>query len=497
MLFRVVKNLPSVVAPNTCYLLEDDWDDYSFQTKFILFYYDATQAQKRIGPVKIMQLGQEKGRVKINQKFEALDNSYCSLGQEQSYYEEIRDLPEKIKSDILIALRDCIYDSNIYRNFKNDIAMRASLLRVLSYDQIFPLFKSILDNYAKPTPYHFSFWIDENTENGINIVVKPFSNPPTNVHVLIGRNGVGKTRLLSGIADKITENKKDNDFSLSGKIIFHNIKQDRWLENTQEDRFANLVTIAFSPFDMFTPIAKDHIKGNTRYDYVGLKKTHEPNQHKTFDELNAEFTESLDICLSGQRKERWINAIKTLSTDPIFADHDIQNLSDSKKDITRIFSKLSSGHKIILLSITKLVELVEEKTLILIDEPENHLHPPLLSSYIRALSDLLIQRNGVALIATHSPVILQEVPRSCVTIIDKFGSEYSFRKPDIETFGESIGTLTREVFKLEIIDSNYHKLIDQLLISLTYEELLEKLNNSIGSEGRTLARAIIASKKSA
>ncbi len=58
------------------------------------------------------------------------------------------------------------------------------------------------------------------------------------------------------------------------------------------------------------------------------------------------------------------------------------------------FDRLSSGHAIVLLTITRLVELVEERSLVLIDEPEGgHLHPPLLSAFVRALSDLLVQRN--------------------------------------------------------------------------------------------------------
>lgn len=40
-----------------------------------------------------------------------------------------------------------------------------------------------------------------------------------------------------------------------------------------------------------------------------------------------------------------------------------------------------------LLSITKLVEFVEERSLVLMDEPEAHLHLPLLSAFVRALSD--------------------------------------------------------------------------------------------------------------
>jgi predicted ATP-dependent endonuclease of OLD family len=70
---------------------------------------------------------------------------------------------------------------------------------------------------------------------------------------------------------------------------------------------------------------------------------------------------------------------------------------------------------------TRLIELVDERTLILLDEPESHLHPPLLSAFIRALSDLLVKRNGVAVIATHSPVVLQEVPKSCAWKLRRSG----------------------------------------------------------------------------
>ena len=73
--------------------------------------------------------------------------------------------------------------------------------------------------------------------------------------------------------------------------------------------------------------------------------------------------------------------------------------------------------------IAKLIELVEEKTLVLMDEPEEHLHPPLVAAFIRALSNLLTYRNGVGIVATHSPVIVQEVPKKCVWILRRSGDE--------------------------------------------------------------------------
>nr|WP_279487084.1 AAA family ATPase [Aeromonas veronii] len=113
-----------------------------------------------------------------------------------------------------------------------------------------------------------------------------------------------------------------------------------------------------------------------------------------------------------------MKAINTLESDENFAQMNLQELassSESNFETTALkkIQLMSSGHAIVLLTITRLVATVEEKTLVLIDEPESHLHPPLLSAFIRALSELLYDRNGVSIIATHSPVVLQEIPKSC------------------------------------------------------------------------------------
>jgi ATPase subunit of ABC transporter with duplicated ATPase domains len=143
-----------------------------------------------------------------------------------------------------------------------------------------------------------------------------------------------------------------------------------------------------------------------------------------------------------------------------------------------------------LLAITRLVEFVEEESLVLIDEPEGHLHPPLLAAFIRALSDLLTNRNGVAIIATHSPVVLQEVPRSCVWKLNRAGREVRADRPELETFGENVGILTREVFGLEVTQTGFHKLITEKSLGRTYEDVLALFGSQLGAEGRGLARAL-------
>ncbi|MEO1254486.1 MAG: AAA family ATPase, partial [Bacteroidota bacterium] len=178
------------------------------------------------------------------------------------------------------------------------------------------------------------------------------------------------------------------------------------------------------------------------------------------------------------------------NSDPIFKEY---NLSDNSLDeLVQIYNELSSGHKIVLLTVTKLVELVDDKTLVLLDEPETHLHPPLLSSFMKSISDLMIKRNAVAIIATHSPVVLQEVPKSCVTIVNRFNTKYTVYRPSIETYGETISRLTREIFQLEVLDSGFYKTIsDYLKQNPSYDNLVDEFDEQLGSEAKILARSIL------
>ena len=108
------------------------------------------------------------------------------------------------------------------------------------------------------------------------------------------------------------------------------------------------------------------------------------------------------------------------------------------------------------------------------------------------MSELLIDRNGVALIATHSPVILQEVPKSCVWKINRNGKEVRNTRLEIESFGATIGALTREVFGLEVRQSGFHKmLIDEVESGLSYNEIVEKFNNELGDEAKILLRTLL------
>ena len=88
------------------------------------------------------------------------------------------------------------------------------------------------------------------------------------------------------------------------------------------------------------------------------------------------------------------------------------------------------------------------------------MHPPLISAYLRAMSWLLIDRNAIGILTTHSPIILQEVPKSCVWKILRRGDVFNALRLETETFGENISLLNYEVFNLTASNSSFIDLLE-------------------------------------
>ena len=276
-----------------------------------------------------------------------------------------------------------------------------------------------------------------------------------------------------------------------------------------ERLFANLVSVTFSAFDPFGPLPTRQDKSSgVQYAYIGLRCTGlredgKPHPPRTPDQLSSVFGRSVWLCRQGARVSRWRRALEMLEADPIFKDAEVASLADQdlpekefRARARSLFGKLSSGHKIVLLTTTCLVETVEERTLVLLDEPEAHLHPPLLSAFVRALSDLLINRNGVGIRATHSPVVLQEVPKSCVWKVRRTNARVEADRPEIETFGENVGILTREIFGLEVTDSGFHRMLrDAVAKGDDYDDVVGRFDGELGGEAKAIIRALIAARQ--
>jgi hypothetical protein len=92
-------------------------------------------------------------------------------------------------------------------------------------------------------------------------------------------------------------------------------------------------------------------------------------------------------------------------------------------------------------------------------------------------------------------VVLQEIPRKCVTVLRRSGSRQAVDHPRIETFGENISTLTRDVFGLEVTRSGFHqRILDEIDGETTFEDLEDSFDGQLGSEARAVALAAIANR---
>jgi len=426
---------------DACFLVRDNWDDYGFKTSCSLVYFTSEGERLDVGEVKVMTAGLRSGYPDLPESFESLDPTYASLGQDQSYYENMLTIPELQRLAILAGLRDVLWDSGIRQRFATERAYEDSLTRSVGEMKLQKQIE-VIHERARNTRFEFSYSFPGHVGE-VEFVVDPESRPPSNIHVVIGRNGVGKTRLLASLSSLLL-NGRDRR---RGRLTFANVDDDADIS----DQFANLVTVAFSAFDAFEPPARressrarDRTTGTRSglsHDYVGMKKWvrrrgERLTANKSDADLLDDFLESTLQCLRSSRRPRWHEAMGILESDPVFSDLRLRELAELPVDeqetaIRAVFGPASSGHKIVLLTISRLVELVSERTLVLVDEPEAHLHPPLVMALIRALSGLLAHRNGVAILATHSPVVVQEVPRSCVTLMFRTGDDVSVERPQM------------------------------------------------------------------
>lgn len=493
-------------AAAKAYLKTDGWDDwFKFSTLYSLFVFDEDGEKHLIGGVKIGQfnMADDQRRPNIPDRFDALDDSFFSLGQDDSYYDYLNRLGAATRDRVLRGLRDVALNTELFERALEEKVTGTSLLRSVDRSTVTGQFHRMALGGARLTNYEFSYRARPRSRRSeplkLDFTVVPESYPPTNVHVLIGRNGVGKTTLLNDMAQAIVDANADE--TKVGAFFAE-------LEDLDQPQFTSLVSVTFSAFDPFAPLPTRQDKSaGVRYAYIGLKhvepgKDGRPKPPKSPDALSSDFGSSVLICRQGARVSRWRRALEMLQADPIFNDAEVSSLArtgveveDVKVEARQLFKKLSSGHKIVLLTVTRLVETVEEKTLVLLDEPEAHLHPPLLSAFIRALSDLLINRNGVALIATHSPVVLQEVPQSCVWMIRRAGTRAVAERPEIQTFGENVGLLTREVFGLEVTQSGFHKMLRDVVAELpTYNRVVHRFNSELGDEARAIVQGLLAAR---
>jgi hypothetical protein len=268
--------------------------------------------------------------------------------------------------------------------------------------------------------------------------------------------------------------------------------------------FKTVVVVSYSAFDTFvipgrTEVEKEKLQESGElfgYVYCGLRERSDddlPNGDQTYRlrtpaEIEGEFLSALGRVREANRLEVLQEVLKPLLRDPSFQRIGLTQLYADRDDdyLAELFRDLSSGHKVVLKIVTELTAHISgsEPTLVLIDEPETHLHPPLLAAFLKSVRACLETFDGYAVIATHSPVVLQETPARYVQVLRRAADQNRMVAPSIETFAESIGVITQEVFNLGDGSTDWHETL-RVLARQPLDEIEELFDRKLGFAARS------------
>lgn len=122
---------------------------------------------------------------------------------------------------------------------------------------------------------------------------------------------------------------------------------------------------------------------------------------------------------------------------------------------------------------------IETGSLVLMDEPETHLHPNLISDFVNLLDYLLENTGSHAILATHSAFITREIPKQQVHVFQvEDRNRISISNPRLRTFGATVDTIAQFVFDEDIEASLTDKIFDRIK-ELDLEQIERELRNEI------------------
>lgn len=451
--------------PSFVLAFNDGWNDFTKKTEFHLFFYKSQHDWDKVGTVKIMSDDESSNVIdRIPNKFYSLDPEFCSLGQSQLYYSKLKDFFQNEFTSVVYALNDAAFNTDILDKFESTYTFINSLIRYDENERLLREIKYILAGYDMANLYHFKyeFW-PKFSEESIKIDFSFDSNIQlaNRIYAIIGKNGVGKTQLITSLPTDISEKKEENFFP-------------------RAPLFSKVITVSYSIFDKFDIPRKS---AGFNYVYCGLRN--EEKEQLSQQSLLLRFHKSWKNVEKIGRMEKW-KGILTNFLEPELVDSFIIPKTNEEgkqtgftvdiKQFNKIKDKFSSGQSIILYIITEIVSNIRYDSLLLYDEPETHLHPNAISQLMNTIYKLVTDFKSYCILATHSPLIIRELLSRNVYVMSREENIASIRRIGIESFGENLSTLTEEVFGNKDIPKNYKLVLRQLVSSnLNFDEIVNLL----------------------
>lgn len=435
---------PGAELPCIVYLV-DNWDDYNFKTLYHLCLFEKGADKVKLGDVKILQVSDKS--TKIPDSFSSLDPEFFSLGQDLKYYENMRKHLSKTHRKVLDALNDVVVKPQLLEEIETSSGFRNSLIRF--NDAKLALRDGLATLEGRPLEKGYKFVYSGKIPGAeadvpMDVHLQPDDPVPGRIFAIIGRNGVGKTQYLAQLA---------RDLATTKRVSRETANQVDSAFKPARPLFSRVIALSFSAFDKFQRPEPEKFFS---YIYCGVRDDSGGLSRRA---LEAKHLDYLKRIVEQDREDHWeqhVANVMSVSKETVSITRHIEEL---EKNLT---PSMSSGQSILAYFISAALAYLKEGSLVIFDEPEIHLHPNAVALLMQTLQALLQEFNSYAIIATHSPVVIQEVPRKRVIRFEREGNITTSHPLGHESFGENIAELTRMVFETVEIPNFYKKTLQAL-----------------------------------
>lgn len=451
------------VFPSVQLVYDDGWNDYGYYTRFVMYYYRAQGDYAFIGDVRILKGENSDTFDAIEKTFTTLGQDSCSLGFDKDYYVNMHNCLGEQKWPILKAMRDVACYPLLRSQFENNEIYYTSLLRdegrdMLEYGIYYAMGRSLQDSFS--FQYRFKPEYSEQRYPITFDFTPGRKNDYLKIYGIIGENGVGKTTFLRKLP-KALSRRNQEDFE--GQLPL----------------YSKIIAVSFSPFDIFADL-----KPSPWFNYVYCGLMDEVGKVKDVTEVRKTLIEQFVRINEQSLGNDWKEAMEEVMDNEELnllseVDGDMKVLL--KDDFTvDILMSFSSGQRNMLLSMSSIISNIGPHSLLLIDEPEQHMHPNGITAIMRSLFFLVRKFNSYAIITTHSPLVIRELVGDRVYVMRRSGKILDVSKIPIESFGEDVSVLIDRIFDNYGEQKKFVSFINQWAkeSNATIETIAEKIENN-------------------
>ena len=190
-----------------------------------------------------------------------------------------------------------------------------------------------------------------------------------------------------------------------------------------------------------------------------------------------------------------IESVTKLIVEGLGNDVEVNN-----EGLLNLCRNASSGETMYLYSISAIMSKIRSDSLIIMDEPEQHLHPRAITALMHSLYDILEKYKSYGLISTHSPYVIRELVSPNVMIFKRHENELSVKRIGIESFGEDVSVLSDIVFGNMGERKRYEDFIQEVVEKNQYDyeasvRELQKGPNVLSLNAKLLVRMYIENRE--